>query len=97
MAHVELLTTNNRAAELRNAAKGCRVHIDTIKAHVATMTQMLTGESSELASYDGIAAYYAIEGADAAAKRNAAKLLFDEASAAAGNAAALVQFAAIAG
>lgn len=104
MAHVELLRNNERANELRTAAKSHRTALDTLKsaakAHIGIMTQMLTGVTSDIASFAGVASYYDIPGTDATARNTAAQLLFNEtAAASADNAslAALVQFAAIVG
>lgn len=98
MAHVDLLRTNERANEIRTAARGHRVALDsiktTLKAHVSVMTQMLTGSSSDAASFAVVRDSYGLT------STAAAKLLFDEAAAASADNAsldALKQFSAIVG
>lgn len=84
-----------RGRELRTALKQIRTSWYEVKQAFDSMTQMLTGPSTDPASFDNVVAYFDISGvagADAQAdKRADAKALYDELNSTLGNSAALLQ------
>lgn len=96
--HVSLDRATRHGTEFDDAVRELRENIDLFKHHKETMVQMLSGSSSDAASFAYIAAQYGVEGVDQAAKNASAKRMFDELSSMIGNLhASLAQFLAILG
>lgn len=91
MAHIGLDEGKYRARQIAEPSRRLRVEFDRWMAEREVMQQMLTGASTETASFALVVEKYGVEGDDQPAKLTKAKLLFDELSAVSGGSAALKQ------